>query len=292
MTAVSVLAARRRMLASAAKRRPSAVPRADEPRGLMLAYTKQLSAIVEALDVETRAALRDEGLRLDSARMDAATELPAGAAVRVAARLRALAKRFVAGGGLLKSLDHLAGGIVAFSKRQWSRQVKAALGIDLTEDPPMAARIKAFRSANVKLIRSLTTEHVQRVHRVLTAAGSGERVETIMREIRTATGASKSRAALIGRDQVLKLNSDVTEARHAAAGVTEYTWSTSRDERVRGRPGGVWAKSDEDHWTLEGTRHRYDDPPVVNPKTGARAHPGRSFQCRCLALPILPSLAG
>ncbi len=51
---------------------------------------------------------------------------------------------------------------------------------------------------------------------------------------------------------MLKLNGEIAQARHKAAGVTEYVWRTSRDERVRSR-----------HKALEGTRHAYSEPPVV-----------------------------
>jgi SPP1 gp7 family putative phage head morphogenesis protein len=71
----------------------------------------------------------------------------------------------------------------------------------------------------------------------------------------------------------------VTQARHQAAGVTEYVWRTSRDERVRQR-----------HKELDGSRQKYSDPPVVDEATGRRAHPSDDFQCRCTADPVLPGI--
>lgn len=88
---------------------------------------------------------------------------------------------------------------------------------------------------------------------------------------------TQSRAELIARDQVLKLNAEVTQKRHEAAGIVEFVWSTSRDERVR-----------PDHKVLEGKRYRYDDPPVVDRRRGTRGLPGIHFQCRCVAIPVIP----
>ena len=102
-------------------------------------------------------------------------------------------------------------------------------------------------------------------------------MEEIARELQEATGATKARAQLLARDQVLRVNSQLTQDRHEAAGITEYVWSASRDVRVRRR-----------HKELDGTRHRYDDPPIVDERTGRRAHPGQDIQCRCCPIPVLP----
>ncbi len=60
---------------------------------------------------------------------------------------------------------------------------------------------------------------------------------------------------------------------------------------MRGRPGGEYAKSKEDHWALEGTRHRYDQPPRI-PGTDEHAHPGERISCRCVAIPVVDDLFG
>lgn len=37
---------------------------------------------------------------------------------------------------------------------------------------------------------------------------------------------------------------------------------------------------------LNHKRFRWDNPPVVDEKTGRRCHPGKDYQCRCCALPV------
>lgn len=106
----------------------------------------------------------------------------------------------------------------------------------------------------------------------------GVRVEEIRAQIEERMGVVRSRAELIARDQTLKTYGQIQEARQTDAGIEEYTWSTSLDERVRSR-----------HSELEGTTQRWDSPPVVDRKTGRREHPGGDFQCRCAAIPILPT---
>lgn len=105
----------------------------------------------------------------------------------------------------------------------------------------------------------------------------GVRVEEVRKKIEERLGVVRSRAELIARDQTLKLYGQIQQARQTAAGIEEYTWSTADDERVRPR-----------HEELDGTTQRWDDPPVVDEKTGRKEHPGGDFQCRCAAIPILP----
>lgn len=146
--------------------------------------------------------------------------------------------------------------------------MKAAAGIDLTTDPDLAPKRVAFRRQNVRLIRSMTREKVSRVSKILADAGNGTRVETIARRIRDEADASPARAVFIARDQVLKLNAEVTRARHEALGLTESIWRTSKDERVR-----------REHKLLDGERFRDDDPPVVSAR-GERGNPGQWFPHR------------
>jgi SPP1 gp7 family putative phage head morphogenesis protein len=107
---------------------------------------------------------------------------------------------------------------------------------------------------------------------------AGIRVEDVRAKLEERLGVVRSRAELIARDQTLKLYGQIQEARQTDAGIEEYTWSTSEDERVRSR-----------HQALDGTTQRWDSPPIVDERTGRRAHPGGDFQCRCSAIPILPS---
>ena len=72
---------------------------------------------------------------------------------------------------------------------------------------------------------------------------------------------------------------EATRAKHASLGIERYTWISSRDQRVRRR-----------HRELDKTVHRWDDPPVSNPDTGRRAHPGEDYGCRCTASPVIEDI--
>ncbi len=116
----------------------------------------------------------------------------------------------------------------------------------------------------------------ERVRRTVDkAVREGRQVDDIRRMLEEQLGFERSRAELIARDQTLKLYGQIQEQRQRAAGFTQYVWTTSLDERVR--PG---------HAVLDGAVIDWDDPPVVDERTGRRAHAGMDFQCRCSAVPF------
>jgi SPP1 gp7 family putative phage head morphogenesis protein len=295
LTRASILAFRRAITERAAERsqrRSRGVPVALPPSAALTLYTGFLDRFSRDLDDAARGVLEPYGLNFSSHRSDALSDshhiehadandedyLHPDHISQIERDLRAAAMRLARDPKRLVIFSRVAQSVTAHTREQWAKQVKALIGIDLPRgDPSLVKLMERFRRENTDLIVSLAKDHIERVHAVLKEAGSGTRVETIRKRIQEQTGAVRSRAALIARDQVLSLNAQVTQERHKAAGVTEYIWRTSRDERVRDR-----------HRELDGTRQRYDDPPVVDVRTGRREHAGQDFQCRCTAEPIIP----
>ncbi len=84
------------------------------------------------------------------------------------------------------------------------------------------------------------------------------------------------RAGGVAAASVLQEHARQVQARAIAAGSLGYIWHTQRDGRVR--PG---------HRALEGTQQRWESPPITDPATGYRAHPGEPKACRCVPWPLL-----
>jgi len=177
----------------------------------------------------------------------------------------------------------------ASTDRHVAREMNRILRVDLrARVPGLAGLADSFMAHNVSLIETgimapyaspqLRPGLLGDVsHVVEQAFASGQRVEFLAMDLKERFGVSDSRAELIARDQILKLNGQINEARQTAAGVEEYEWSTSQDERVR-----------DDHRDLDTTVHRWDTPPVTDQRTGATNHPGGDYQCRCVAKPRPP----
>ncbi len=110
----------------------------------------------------------------------------------------------------------------------------------------------------------------------------GAHVDVLRSELMERYGVAESRAELIARDQLGKMNGQLAEARAREIGVDEYIW------RVSGGVGGD-GRNRPMHLKLEGTKHRYDDPPVTN-EDGDTNNPGEDFQCRCTTEPAVDAL--
>ncbi|CAM6004904.1 unnamed protein product [Sphagnum balticum] len=122
---------------------------------------------------------------------------------------------------------------------------------------------------NVGLIRSIPTLKLEAFKNQLVAMISSDQPHPVIQKaIMKNFDMTKGRAALIARDQVGKLNGALEEYRQKQLGVQRYVWRTSGDSRVR-----------RDHKDLDGHIFSWDKPPIVDKKTGRRAHPKRDFQC-------------
>lgn len=235
----------------------------------MLEYSRLLRALSREMDAAIWAALKEYGIRNDDERAIPRNDIPS-----LVRSLRARLGRIASGNAFKRRVEQLSTRVEKLSRAEFRKQIKNAIGIDLRGDPNLVGMFDRWHDKNLALIVSLSQEKVTRVRRVLEQSGSTARVEDIAERIRAETGATESRAILIARDQTMKLHSEITEAQHRHAGVTEFIWSTSKDERVR-----------DSHRELEGKRFSYDEPPIVD---GESAIPGQPIQCRCVAIPILP----
>lgn len=184
--------------------------------------------------------------------------------------------------GLRQKLESLANMTRKLSIREWKRAVKATLGIDLLDDYYLGEfyqqAMQEWIDQNVSLISTLPNEALNDMRNIVSQGfKTGRTTTSIVKEIQRTYRTKKSSARLIARDQLAKLNSQLTQKQQQDAGVDEYTWSTSGDGRVR-----------DTHRSLNKKRFRWDDPPVVTEpgKPIRRCHPGEDYQCRCVALPV------
>lgn len=162
-------------------------------------------------------------------------------------------------------------------------KVKPSIGVKLPGE--LRPMIENWRDKNVGLITGALQAQADKIADVL-HTHEGSRYEVIAKLLAERFEISERRAELIARDQVLTLNAQINQHRMQAAGISRYIWTTTGEERVRGNPDGLYPDSDEDHFSLDGQTFSFDDPPVVNEKTGERANPGEPINCRCTAYPV------
>ena len=150
-------------------------------------------------------------------------------------------------------------------------QLGAVIGIrPLDSEPWLNPAVDAWRGSNTALISGLAPRHMEDVDALVRQAWeSGTRAETLAKQLQERLGITERRAALIARDQIGKLNGQLTMLRQQSYGVGAYIWATSMDERVR-----------QVHADRDGRRFPWATPPPDG-------HPGMPIQCRCVAEPDL-----
>lgn len=147
---------------------------------------------------------------------------------------------------------------------------------ELTEE--MKKNLAKKYNDNMDLyINNWTEESIKRLRkRVQENAFTGYRASTLVKELEHDYEISFSKAKFLARQETSLLMSQFREERYKSAGVDKYRWSTSGDRRVR-----------PSHKRLDGEIFSWDNPPIVDVKTGRRAHPGQDFGCRCIAIPLI-----
>lgn len=167
----------------------------------------------------------------------------------------------------------------AADAKAW-KQMTAEMGAEIQREIASAGTGDEFRklmAEQVELIRSIPLDAGKRVHDlVISGIENSTRPEQIAKEIMRSGEVSAGRARLIARTETSGAASAFQRARAEAIGSTQYVWKTSHDGDVRA-----------DHKKLDGQVFRWDDPPVADSRSGARAHPGCIYNCRCWAKPII-----
>lgn len=244
-------------------------------RKLELDYTRALLAIVEDMHIETVKALMplieqpsigDSVMVADSIFSDFKTAFSKTAntvKAKVSGIAEALAQTVVSKQGQQ-------------SDNQLSTMIQQRTGIDfsgLMSDSVLKEAVDEAVAANISLINSIPQQYLDRVEQaVMASLQAGTLNDTLADELKKIRGVTDSRAKLIARDQLGKINSRLSQIRQQSLGITHYYWSTSHDERVRAR-----------HRRWDGDLIAWDDPPIDG-------HPGQAIQCRCTAIPDLDFL--
>lgn len=182
---------------------------------------------------------------------------------------------------IMRAATEASGRTQVFNKNEITRQLTGVLGVDvLVGDNALGVFLDASIRDNVALIKTVEQRYFSEVENaVLRGFRTGTRANDIGDEIAARFDVTRKRAAFIAVDQINKLNGELTRNRQIGLGINGYRWRTSRDDRVR-----------FDHNELDGTLQSWDNPPIVDSRTGRREHPGGDFNCRCTAEPDLDSL--
>ena len=261
-----------RSIGLAARRRR--VPRSRPPRLIEADYAGRLVAIIDRMRAVMARLLpgilaglpRADGARVDASDAARGRREVERARIEIEDAINVTQLEGVASEMGRRTAAHQAGEI--------QRQARAALGVDVVLlDLKVPSLIDGFVHENVKLIGSLKNRTLDELENIVARAyASGTRAAAVGEEIAARFGIAERHARLIARDQIGKLNGQVTAARHRELGIASFVWRSMRDRRVRPR-----------HAHLDGQRFAYDKPP-------ADGLPGQPIACRCTQEPVFDDL--
>jgi SPP1 gp7 family putative phage head morphogenesis protein len=144
-------------------------------------------------------------------------------------------------------------------------------------DERTAKKLRADYTDSQRLnIKNWNPEQVTRLREMVERIQTTGDNSSIRQLIEDEWHTSAAKARFLARQETSLFFSKLSMTRAGNAGVRRYRWSTSHDQRVR-----------PDHKDLQGTIHAIDDPPIVDSRTGRRAHPGQDFGCRCSPIWVL-----
>jgi len=195
-------------------------------------------------------------------------------------------------------LTTMSQNVTRFNAEQWYKICKHVLGVDIyTNMPQLTDRLQAFTHDNITLIDDLKAQVYKDVRlTVSNGIRNGDRYSTISNNLFANTELTRgvftkveTRAALIARDQVSKLNGDIANYRQKSAGIDTYYWRGMEDERERATHeemnDSLCKWNDSNVYSLDNGKTW-----IARPKAMQGKKPGSDYNCRCYAEPNFSSI--
>ena len=180
----------------------------------------------------------------------------------------------------------------SFGDKEFQKIIEKGIHVSVPTSSPWWDDMKSsWAENNYTLITSNAKKYVEQINNLTEQAiVNGLSPKKLKEEIMKATeGLSDKHCKLLARDQMGKLNGNITEAQMQEIGLDLYVWSTAFDDRVR-----------DSHAAMEGLLCRWDDASVCSydggktwvdrPSDAVQLHPGQDIQCRCVGLAYYPEL--
>ena len=148
------------------------------------------------------------------------------------------------------------------------KQLERLVGQSLWLGVHATSLLESFVDEHLKLIKSVQRDHLDKIGLAIKRGiREGRLHKDMAKDIRQMTDMSKRRAQLIARNAPLQYSGALTKHHQMSAGIKEYRWQTSHDERVRAS-----------HKSREGKVYSWD---------GSGPHPRSEVNCRCDAVPVV-----
>ena len=137
--------------------------------------------------------------------------------------------------------------------------------------------MKASKIENISLIESIYNRYFTNIEGDVMRAISSGTLTGLSDELAKRAGITVRRADNIANDQTRKVYNNMNKQRMQSQGLNKYVWRHSS--------GGQFPR--QDHIDMDGEVFSFDDPPVIDKRTGERGIPGQAINCRCFMVPVI-----
>lgn len=161
------------------------------------------------------------------------------------------------------SVQQLSGGL-SLPTNNLDGQVKDILNATITE--------------NVGLIKSIASQYLNEVQgAVMRSITSGNGLQDLVPFLQKHKQITKRRAQLIALDQNRKAMNNLSKGRMQNLGLNKFEWiHTGGSQEPRPL-----------HVKYSGQVFSFDEPPIIDERTGERGIPGTAINCRCRFRPVI-----
>lgn len=111
--------------------------------------------------------------------------------------------------------------------------------------------------------------------RIQQAILEGYREDQVQKMLEREYGIMQRKAKFLAQNETSIMLTQLKKAIYTDMGFTHFQWNTILDSRER-----------KLHRELHGRVFRYDEPPVIDERTGQKGLPGETYNCRCGMTPI------
>lgn len=155
--------------------------------------------------------------------------------------------------------------------------------LTLTMTPELRGKMDAAAQEAAALIKRVPAEYMPNVQQdIMRSITTGNGLQDLIPKLRERNIKVKNWAENVARDQTRKAYATINRERMSAAGLNKFEWIHSgganepRKYHLQKYPAG-----------LNGGIFSFDDPPIIDEKTGERGFPGQLPYCGCTFRPVI-----
>lgn len=148
-------------------------------------------------------------------------------------------------------------------------------------EPELTAEQKAEIAKNYTnnmqfYIKNWVAEDIPKMRqKVQKAVLEGYREDEVQEMLQKGYGIAERKAKFLAQNETSIMLAQLKKATYTQMGFEHFVWNTILDGKER-----------EEHKDLHGKIFRFDEPPVIDKRTGQKGLPGETYNCRCSLTPI------